>query len=141
MAASTAARDSAVSRLIGKIPYKVKGSTKVYRNCHVCVNAGYLQLAADTAGQTYVGLCVQDVDNSAGADGDLSALVQPPALEPYHEFDCSSAAQATWLDVLVYFVDDHTVALAATTTNDIPAGRVTQVLSSTKVVVDTTRRS
>lgn len=140
MSASTAARDTAVSRLAGKIPFKVKGTSKVYRNTHVCVVGGYLVLAADTSGMQYVGLCTQDVDNSAGSDGDLTALVQPPQIDPYHEFNASSAAQ-TWVGQLVYFVDDNTVALAATTTNDVPAGRVVQFLSASKVLVDTTNRA
>jgi hypothetical protein len=140
MSASTAARDNAVSREYKTIPLPVKASTKVYRNTHVCVDAnGFLVLAADTSGLQYVGLCTEDVDNSAGSSGDLTAQVRPPEKDRYHEFDCASATQA-WVGDVVSFSDDHTVAAAATTTNDIAAGRVVQLLSATKVVVDTADR-
>ena len=62
----------------------------------------------------------QLADNSAGAAGDLSIRIRTTGLA---KFLATAPAQA-WVGQKVYWVDNQTVALAATTTNDIPAGVV-----------------
>jgi len=89
-------------------------------------------VAGDTADQRVVGIALEEKDNSAGAAGDLSVLVRRGKIE---KFTAASADQA-WVGNLVFVVDDTTVALAATTTNDIVVGMVVKVDSATVVWVD-----
>lgn len=140
MAASTATRRVA-SVAIDEIVLPVAASKKIYGGTAVCVNtSGDAQMADDAANLKFIGMARNgvDVDNSGGNAGDLNVYVKPIGLgtERYQRFACSSATKA-WEGVMVYFVDDNTVALAATTTHDVPAGIVIKFESATSVVVDT----
>jgi len=107
----------------------------VYKGSLVAVDttaSGYGSVAGDTADQRVVGIALEEKDNSAGAAGGLSVLVRRGKIE---KFTAASADQA-WVGNLVYVVDDTTVALAATTTNDIVVGMVVKVDSATVVWVD-----
>lgn len=94
-------------------------------------SSGYAKKGADVSGEICAGVCSEDVSNSGGAAGDKDALVWQ---EGCFEFVCASATQA-WVGQKVYAVDSQTVALAATTTNDVLVGRVTEFISATAVRV------
>ena len=144
-AASTADRFD-IAKQLGPvyIEYDVAASTTLYQGTLVCTDgSGNLVQASDTASLLFAGMAQQAVDNSGGAAGAKTCRVEPPQNLGVLELDAVSPAK-TWLGLLVYFSDDHTVALKATTTNDIVVGRVIRVPNTAaagKVWVDTTDRS
>lgn len=109
------------------------GAVKVFAGglVSIVVATGYAQRSGDTAGHKFAGVADKTVDNSAGAAGAKKARVWARGV---FDFACASADQ-TWVGLKVYAVDDQTVALAATTTNDVLVGIVTEVVSATKVFV------
>lgn len=133
MADLTAAR--AVQRGQGHIrPYKLAASTKIFAGAIVSVNSsssGYAVNGSDAANRKFVGVADKTADNSAGAAGAKKVRVWATGV---FDFACSGADQ-TWVGQKVYIVDNQTVALAATTTNDVLVGYVTELVSATKVFV------
>jgi len=115
------------------IEFPVKASTTIYKGALVAIDTstGYAVPASDAANRIFVGVAVEKADNSSGSNGDKKVRVFRTGT---FQFNCSSAAQ-TWVGKKVYAVDDNTVALAATTTNDVFVGVVVSYESSTKVKV------
>jgi hypothetical protein len=117
---------------IGQGP--VAASTKLYGGGMVCHNAaGYVVPGSDTAGLVLAGVCAGQQDNSAGANGDLTAEYERDGL---HLMNFSGTATQANVGDSVCIVDDQTVALAAMTTNGIPAGKIAEFVVSNKVYVD-----
>ena len=95
-------------------------TTKLYAGILVAVNAsGYVVPAADTAGLVVMGRSEKQVDNSAGANGDLLAQIRRGVFL----FDNSTTAALDKDDIgkQCFVEDDHTVA--ETSTNGVKAGR------------------
>lgn len=110
-----------------KIVYPVAAATKIYCGAGVAVNAaGYAVPASDTAGllagDIAGGRAEAQVDNSAGAAGDLYIEVARGVFA----FNASGLAQANIGDQVTW-VDDNTVGLASATTNDIVAGYLDEI--------------
>lgn len=101
------------------------------------INAsGYVVKAGDTASTLFAGINAepkQIVVPSGGSNGDYKVRVARPR---YFRALHSGLVQADE-GKLVTIVDDQTVALAATTTNDIAAGRLNRYISATEVEVET----
>lgn len=135
MANQTAHRD--YKRQDGKsIAYKAAAVGPLYIGSLIALNAaGYAKKAADTAAEKFVGVLRYAVDNSAGAAGDKDAIVWA---EGAVELAFSGTATIADVGKQVYAVDDQTVALAATTTNDVLVGRITEVVSAGVVRVKIT---
>lgn len=132
MANQTAAR--AITRGQGQIrPYKMIASLKIFAGALVSVvtASGNAQKAGDTSGTKFVGIADKTVDNSTGVAGAKKVRVWSTGVV---NLACAAADQ-TWVGQKVYAVDDQTVALAATTTNDILVGIVTEVVSATSIFV------
>lgn len=134
MADITVARDPGEQG--GKIlALAVKASTKLVAGAAVSTDSnGLLKNASDTASEVFAGIMDKTVDNSAGAAGAKRGRVIRRGV---FDFACASATQA-WVGQKVYAVDNQTVALAATTINDILVGRVVDFISATKVRVEIT---
>jgi predicted RecA/RadA family phage recombinase len=110
----------------------IAASTKIFKGSNVAYNtAGYAVKGADTASFAFAGVAMETIDNSAGAAGDRNVRCWR---EGIFDMNCASATQA-WVGQLVYLVDDNLVALAATTTNDVPVGKVVWFTSATSVRV------
>ncbi len=135
MAALT--RDRATSYREGiELDFPVAASIKIYAGSLVCVNAdGYAVPAADTSGYIFVGVALEQVDNSAGANGAKSVRIRR---EGVFEFDAASISQAMVGDPM-YAVDDHTFDDAAGPTNDIKVGVLVKYGSATKGWLDIAR--
>lgn len=135
MAALT--RDRATSYREGiELDFPVAASTKIYAGSLVCVNAdGYAVPAADTSGFIFVGVALEQVDNSAGANGAKSVRIRR---EGVFEFDAASISQAM-VGNPMYAVDDHTFDDAAGPTNDIKVGVLVKYGSATKGWLDIAR--
>lgn len=132
MANLTADRDAL--RQDGELISMPLAAVKVFKGSLLTNNtSGYATKAADTANFTLAGIAYEQVDNSAGAAGDKSVRVERTGV-----FELNFSGTATQGDVgkAVYAVDDNTVALAATTTNDVLVGRIVSFVSATKVRVE-----
>ncbi len=127
-------RDRATSYREGvEVDYPVAAGAKIYAGSLVCVNAdGFAVPAADTSGYVFVGVALEQVDNSAGANGAKSLRVRR---EGVFEFDAASIIQAMVGDPM-YVVDDHTFDDAAGPTNDIKVGLLVKFASATKGWID-----
>lgn len=110
---------------------KIAASTTIYKGSIVAFNtAGYAVKGADTASFVFAGIAMETVSNGTVA-GEKEVRVWNEGIV---ELNCASATQA-WVGQSVYIVDDNTVALAATTTNDVIVGKVVGFVSATKVRV------
>ena len=116
--------------------YPVKANAKIFAGGIVCLGTdGNAVPGSDTAGYKFVGISRGYVDNTGGADGALQVEVWRKGC-----FGLAAANMAkTNVGDAVYVVDDQTVGLAATTTNDVPCGRISEFVSSTGVYVDIDR--
>ena len=113
--------------------FPVAASQKIFGGALVAVNAdGYALEGSDTAGLIFQGVAMGQADNSFGANGAISVVVRRKGL-----VKCVIAAitQANVGDK-VYLVDDQTVGLAATTTNDILCGKIAGYVDATHCWVD-----
>ena len=100
----------------------VAASTKVYKGRLVQPDAGGdLEQAGDDASRNRAFLCLETVDNTSGADGDLKAEVLVSGM-----FSGIAVGTLTAADIgaTACAVDNQTVSNAATTTNDVPVGTV-----------------
>jgi hypothetical protein len=98
----------------------VAATTKIYALSLTMRNSsGKLVPGGDTASCVFAGVAEKQADNSAGVDDAVKCVVHKRG-EWY--FDKSGTPG---VGDVVYLVDDHTVALASVTTNDIPCGKVT----------------
>ncbi len=131
--ASALSADKAVYPTDGKLRLiPVAATTTIYKGAMVSLKTdGYATPAADTADYRFVGIAIHQVDNSSGADGDLSVTVLTAG-----EFTAvyASAAQ-TQVGELCYTADDATVAAVGTTTNDVLAGIVVKYVAANTVRV------
>ncbi|MEW6658163.1 MAG: hypothetical protein AB1424_05860 [Thermodesulfobacteriota bacterium] len=119
-----------------EVAYSVAAAVKIYAGSLVCANAGgFAAPAADTSGYRLVGVALEQVDNSGGADGDKSVRVRRHGI---FEFDAASITQAMVGDPM-YAVDDHTFDDAAGPTNDVKVGILVKYGSATKGWIDIAR--
>lgn len=119
MGASTADRNT--ERRSGEELYlPVAAATKLYLGILAAINSGgFIVAAADTAGLRVIGLTQDQVDNTAGANGDLGVQLRRGVFL----LDNSTTAALDKDDIgkQCYVEDDHTVA--ETSTNGVKAGR------------------
>jgi hypothetical protein len=136
MATATSSIDIAFVPQPNMVLLPIAAATHLYAGPLVGVNgAGNVVAAADVSGLTVIGRSEMEVDNSAGAAGDLSLLVRRGVfLLPNSLTDPVTIAS---LGQFAYIEDDHTVR-AGGGTNNIRAGLVMGIDSTGKVMVDTT---
>lgn len=90
------------------------------------------QAGTDAAAKVFAGVAYEASDNSAGASGDTTCTVYKTGS---FVFGTGAAADQSWVGQQACLVDDQTVALAATTTSDIPVGYIVEVVSAAIVRV------
>lgn len=110
MAALTKDRNTAF-RTGEDVSYGVAAAAVIYAGALICVNAaGYATPGIISATLKAVGMAKENIDNSAGADGDLNV--------PVHKgvFLFANAGDITIADLEadVYVTDDQTVSLDST---------------------------
>lgn len=117
------------------LPYK-QAAVDLFVGEIVSLNtSGYAKKGSDTVSERFVGVARARSLNSAGAAGAVDAIVWA---EGAFEFAFSGTASQADVGKQVYIVDSQTVALAATTTNDVLVGRITEVVSANVVRVSIT---
>jgi len=102
--------------------HPVKGASRIFKGSIVCSDAtGYAVAGADTAGYRVLGIALEEVDNTTGADGVRTIRVQASGV-----FSLAAGAAIAQADLgaELCVADDQSVALAADTVNDIPVGRL-----------------
>lgn len=109
-----------------KLSIPVKALTKIYAGSIVAVEAGYAIPGTIATGLWCVGKAEADVDNSAGASGDLSVTVLLGAFRFENSTAGDLIAQAD-IGKLCYLKDDQTVALTSNSGTRSPAGMIIAV--------------
>lgn len=132
MTATTTDRES--KRSDGKLKSLKISNVKIPKGVLACVNtSGYVTNGSDTASYLFAGVSYEQVDNSAGSAGDKEIRVEKTG-EHTFAFGAGNATQAS-VGKEVCITDNQTVDDAATTTNDIKCGAITEVLSASLVRV------
>lgn len=133
MTAITVAKKS-TDRQNGDVLSFKQAAVTIPEGAIVSVNAaGYATNGSDAANDVFVGIAEETVDNSAGSAGDKSIKVRRTGV---YTFVFSGTATIADVNTLCYISDNQTVALAATTTNDVLIGRIVEFVTATKVRVD-----
>jgi hypothetical protein len=111
--------------------YKIYQATTIYKGALVCVRTadGYLVPLTDAAGLNFVGVALEEGDNSAGTSGALSIRVRKTG---NYEYVKASAVQGD-VSKDSYGLDDQTVAL--TSTNSIKVGIIQEIVDSATVKI------
>lgn len=116
-----------------ELEFPVAANGKIYAGSLVCANTnGYAVPAADTAGYKFLGVAMEQVDNTGGANGAKKVRVRRTGV---FEFDALSITQAM-VGSSMYVVDDHTIDDASGPVNDIRVGMLVKYVSDTKGWVD-----
>lgn len=105
----------------------VAASTKIFAGAMLMRNAtGYVVKGQTATGLVGIGRAEEQVDNSAGADGDLTVTYRPG---PYRYANSAGADEITIADIgnKAYAVDDQTVAKTDGTATRSPAGIIDDV--------------
>lgn len=139
MSALSANNPSVVTNPLAWVEFPVKGSKHIYQGARVMLVGGYLLPAADTSGGRFVGIALEEANNT-GADGAITCKVQLAETEPIHTVAIASAATQATVGVNVFLVDDQTVDIAANSTNKVAYGMVVKFLSAGWVQVNTAAR-
>lgn len=102
--------------------HPVKANGHIYKGSLVCADSsGYAVPGGDTAGLSFLGVAIEEADNSGGLSGAITVRVQCSGV---FSFGKTGTITQTSIGATLYIADDQTVALAATTSNDIPAGKL-----------------
>jgi hypothetical protein len=102
--------------------HPVKAAANIYKGSLVCAGTdGYAVPGADATGYTFLGVALEEADNTNGQSGDLLVRVQTQGV---FSFGKSGTITQANIGANVYVVDDQTVGLAATTTYDVLCGRL-----------------
>ena len=116
-----------------ELDFPVAANGKIYAGSLVCANStGYAVPAADTAGMKFLGVALEQVDNTGGASGASTVRLRRNGV---FLFDANSITQAM-VGNAMYVADDHTVA--STGTNSIRAGVLVKFVDSTHGWIDIT---
>lgn len=125
MAALATDRNTEKRYLTREVVLKLKAGAKVFKGGMVAVEgaSGWAVAAGDTAGHQVVGVAKATVDNTGGANGAKSVIVEKGAFKVGN--GTTAVAQAHIGDN-VHVEDDQTVRSAGST-NSIVAGVVDQI--------------
>ncbi len=116
-----------------EIEFPVAANTKIYSGSLVSASSGgYAVPAADTAGHRFLGVALEQVDNTGGANGAKKIRVRRSGV---FEFDALSITQAM-VGTAMYIVDDHTFDDYSGPVNDIRCGILVKYVSDTKGWID-----
>lgn len=121
MAAATKNRQYASTGVIRKRKIKVAASTKIYQGTLVCWNlTGFAVPAAKTTGFLVAGVALEEVDNSAGADGAKTIEV---GVGIFKFPDLTDVLAQADVGRLAYVLDDQNLCSAANG-SQVVAGQV-----------------
>ena len=140
MATSTTDINNPNSKVISSVPVPIAASTQIVLYQHVSFNSsGYLVPSQDSAGLIPFGYSITSAaqGNNTGANGAITGNVVPYGVgddNTYWVMATTGATQA-WCGGKAYFLTDTTVAQTGGVSNNIEAGVVVQIYSSTSILV------
>lgn len=137
MSAATADRDA--KRQEGHIKwFLVAAATTIFKDTLVGTNAaGYLVPMSNAANLTFQGVAIDPFNNSAGANGADGVRVRRTGMYEFAYAGGDATIALLSGSNIAYAQDDQTVDEdSGLIVNDYPVGRIVDVLSTTKVVVD-----
>lgn len=115
-----------------KRSYPVEESTRIYQGTLVYLNAaGYACDVTATGVNGFVGIAVNEADNTSGADGAINVEVWTEG-----DFELVGAGTYSQANVgdIVYGDDNYAIVLAIGSTS-VPIGKVISFVSTTKLIV------
>lgn len=119
-----------VSREGDQFSDSVLAATKIFGGSLVCLDAaGLARPGADAAGLKIRGVAQEQVDNTAGANGEKLIT----SCKGVYQFEATGLTIAD-IGATMFILDDQTVTKAATT-NNIVAGTLQAIEGSTKAFV------
>lgn len=102
--------------------HPVKAATKIYKGSLVCADlTGYAVPGADAPNYTFLGVALEEADNTDGASAAVTVRVQALGVFSFAKTGTITQASA---GAPLYVYDDQTVALVGTTAQDILCGRL-----------------
>ncbi|GAB4458857.1 MAG: hypothetical protein OHK0029_20640 [Armatimonadaceae bacterium] len=116
------------------VAYAVGQNKDIFKGALVVMDdtGGYAEPGTDATGKTFLGVAYERADNNPGSAGAVTVRVRKTGSYVYN-------FSGTWGQAAVgkkaYIVDDNTVALAATTTNDVNCGDIVGLEGTGKVRV------
>lgn len=112
------------------------GAVSVKRGWMMNLNSsGYAVKASDTAGEYFLGIATEDVDNSAGSAGDKNIQIYRGPFEV-----ASGETEAlTTIGALRYVQYNTTVAAVGTASHDVLVGKIIGFIDSSHVLIDPAR--
>ena len=117
------------------VSMKVKGSTHIYQGAILIIGAdGYVKPAVAEANAFLAGIAYEEVDNSAGSDGDKEVRV----IRNENHLLNGSGLAITDMGSSVYASDDQTVSTTQGA-NEVKVGQIVEVVSATEIYVDITK--
>jgi len=119
-----------------ELDFPVAANCKIYSGSLVCGDTnGYAVPGADSPGLKFLGVAVEQVDNTGGANGAKIVRLRRTGV---FEFDASSITQAM-IGASMYIKDDHTMDDAAGCTYDVRVGILVKFVSESRGWVDINR--
>lgn len=108
---------------------KATANSTIYAGglCIRTTDTGYVLAGSDAANSTFAGVADDHITSQAG---NANVTLRRTGV---YEYTFSGTATEATVGSEVCVVDDQTVALAATTANDIKCGRIVEFVSATKV--------
>ncbi|MBU2527672.1 MAG: hypothetical protein KKC03_13835 [Bacteroidetes bacterium] len=112
--------------------YEVAAGSRIYQGAQVMVvvGTGYAVRAGDTAGGRFVGIAIEEADNTLGAAGAISVRVYRSGRFPI----TLASVAITDKGKAVYATDDNTVAL--TSTNLVVVGSIGGIAATNTAWID-----
>jgi len=115
--------------------FPVIGSDIIYKGALVNMDAtGYAQPAADTTGLPFIGVAVEQADNSSGSSGDIVVQVYTTGSFRVVAESGAGAIAQTSVGKICYVVDDATVDDGAAD-NFCAVGMIEEFISATDIWV------
>ncbi len=117
-----------------EVGFPVDDGDKIYAGALTCVNAdGYAVPGGDTAGLIFVGVSIEQVDNTLGLDGEKTVRVRRRGLI---KMELATAITQANVGDNVFLAGDDKVDIAANVTNDIFCGIIAGYIDTTHAWVD-----
>jgi len=116
-----------------ELGYPVGADAVIFLGSIVCIDStdGFAYPGADTANFLFVGIAQESVDATGLSDGDISIKVRRCGVAHL----AATGLAVTDVGTLYYVLDDQTVAVVGTTTNDVLVGRLSYFDTATNAPI------
>lgn len=132
MASVTAAKQTPLKGPFRKVTYKLKAGAKVIKGAFVQLDTatGFVVDAAEAAGRLVVGIAESTVDNTGGANGDLTVEVICDCLARVVALSIAAANAGA----VMFLIDNQTIDDVAGA-NSVKCGVLVEFVSATEGII------